>query len=451
MIKLGKRIGIYLASVSFVVASGCATERTVVSVPDTASPTEETRKFETEISMSRSNQIDVLSPKNFQESESSLESAKENLKHSDHPEYTLKHVAEGRAYLERANDIARKAELKMPGVVNARERAIKAGAQDMFRDNFRAADNRLRKLTQDIEGNYMTLIEQNRGKMQAEYLDLELRAIRQTYVGPIWDVITLAEKEGAKTYAPRTLTNAENEVNEVETQIKVDRDNRTKITQMADTALKTANFLLKITRESKMTQKISPEETALRQEAEKQKSAEKDKALSQEQATSTSLATDLQNTEAEKARLEGEKQFDEKFAKAQAEFTNDEAEVYRQGNTLMIRLKGLSFPESKAKLTENKKALLAKVQKVIGEFGKSKVTVEGHTDSIGKMDLNERLSKERAEIVKDYLTANAPNAITEIKTIGQGYQKPIATNKTKAGRAQNRRVDIIIEPETTTQ
>jgi outer membrane protein OmpA-like peptidoglycan-associated protein len=149
-------------------------------------------------------------------------------------------------------------------------------------------------------------------------------------------------------------------------------------------------------------------------------------------------------------KLEQEKELNEKYEAARKEFAGNEAEVYKQGDALLIRLKGMEFPSAKATITERNKPLLGKVQKVMEDFGSSSVVVEGHTDSVGGKKVNDRLSQNRAEAVKNYLQENSGGLSedsSKIEAVGYGYQKPLATNKTADGRAQNRRVDIIIKPE----
>jgi outer membrane protein OmpA-like peptidoglycan-associated protein len=68
--------------------------------------------------------------------------------------------------------------------------------------------------------------------------------------------------------------------------------------------------------------------------------------------------------------------------------------------------------------------------------------IEGHTDSIGAPDLNERLGLDRAEAVKRYLYEQHQIPLHKMNAISYGEDKPVAENKTKAGRAQNRRVVI---------
>jgi len=68
--------------------------------------------------------------------------------------------------------------------------------------------------------------------------------------------------------------------------------------------------------------------------------------------------------------------------------------------------------------------------------------IEGHTDAIGSPELNEKLGLERAEAVKRYLYEHHQIPLHKINTISYGQTRPVADNKTKAGRAQNRRVVI---------
>jgi outer membrane protein OmpA-like peptidoglycan-associated protein len=70
------------------------------------------------------------------------------------------------------------------------------------------------------------------------------------------------------------------------------------------------------------------------------------------------------------------------------------------------------------------------------------IEIEGHTDNVGTKDVNYKLGLERAEAVKRYLYENQQIPLHKINVISYGEEKPVAPNKTKAGRAQNRRVVI---------
>ena len=147
-------------------------------------------------------------------------------------------------------------------------------------------------------------------------------------------------------------------------------------------------------------------------------------------------------------KLEEERKFNQKFIEIQNYFGADEAEVYKSGNQVVIRLKGMQFPIGKAIIMPENFLLLRKVQKAISAFGRPSVLVEGHTDSTGKDETNQALSQQRAEAVQDYLVAN--KTITPDKIVSQGYgsSRPLASNETLEGRAMNRRIDVIIDPGT---
>src|SRR5438132_1505951 len=70
------------------------------------------------------------------------------------------------------------------------------------------------------------------------------------------------------------------------------------------------------------------------------------------------------------------------------------------------------------------------------------IEIEGHTDNVGNKAINERLGLERAEAVKKYLYEQYQVPLHKMNVISYGQEKPVAPNKTKAGRAQNRRVVI---------
>lgn len=91
--------------------------------------------------------------------------------------------------------------------------------------------------------------------------------------------------------------------------------------------------------------------------------------------------------------------------------------------------------EAKAKLDEMIEQLKADPKGAYFE-------IEGHTDSIGSKELNEKLGMDRAEAVKRYLYEQHQIPLHKMNVISYGMEKPVAPNKTKAGRAQNRRVVI---------
>jgi outer membrane protein OmpA-like peptidoglycan-associated protein len=99
------------------------------------------------------------------------------------------------------------------------------------------------------------------------------------------------------------------------------------------------------------------------------------------------------------------------------------------------------FAFDSAELTAEDKAALDKAAARLKELNFVEGTATGHTDSVGEEAYNQKLSERRAQAVVDYLAAQGV-APGRIKAIGMGEAKPIATNETEAGRAENRRVTI---------
>jgi OOP family OmpA-OmpF porin len=72
--------------------------------------------------------------------------------------------------------------------------------------------------------------------------------------------------------------------------------------------------------------------------------------------------------------------------------------------------------------------------------------VEGHTDAVGNDSYNQKLSTNRANAVREYLIASMGLNAGQISAMGFGENKPIASNDSEAGRAKNRRIDIVLSP-----
>ncbi|ULC59625.1 OmpA family protein [Flaviramulus sp. BrNp1-15] len=109
--------------------------------------------------------------------------------------------------------------------------------------------------------------------------------------------------------------------------------------------------------------------------------------------------------------------------------------------TLNEYAKTILFDTGKSTIKAQSASVLADIIAILKEYPTAKFTVEGHTDSVGSETLNQRLSDSRANSVKEYLVENGIDAF-RLSALGYGESKPIDTNKTRAGRANNRRVEI---------
>jgi outer membrane protein OmpA-like peptidoglycan-associated protein len=104
----------------------------------------------------------------------------------------------------------------------------------------------------------------------------------------------------------------------------------------------------------------------------------------------------------------------------------------------------IQFETGSADLSDEVKAELDKLVSLLEKKDKATLSIEAHTDNVGADADNLKLSEDRANAVKDYLTGNGISA-KRIDTVAYGERKPIADNSTEEGKAKNRRVELIVK------
>jgi outer membrane protein OmpA-like peptidoglycan-associated protein len=136
----------------------------------------------------------------------------------------------------------------------------------------------------------------------------------------------------------------------------------------------------------------------------------------------------------------------EMTAAAALKSLHDVAMVKEEARGTVITLSGeVLFASGKTELLPIARNSLAQVAQALKEIGDDKaILVEGHTDSRGSDALNMTLSERRAGAVRDYLVSQGVDA-SRIRAEGRGEHEPVADNSSAEGRANNRRVEIIIQ------
>ena len=420
--------------------SACSSKPHVREFPSSASADQEITNLQAAMDNSRKENVDLLAPTSFTEAKHALQDAQEMKKDDKSEDKVLKEVALGRAYLERAEKNAKENTSTLQSVLTARQKAMDAKANILLRDRFAAVDGKVKEESAKLEDDKYTNLKENRPKFVTDYMDLELAAIKEQHIGQVKKIIDEAKKNGAESLTPQTYNEAVTAYTSAETYIKQNKDDVAGIEERSATAAIAASKLRRTVDTARGLTKTSPEDAALRLQAEEENLNRTKSALNRERGTTMALAAT--NTE-----LSREKDMQAIYEEARSKFSPEEAEVYKQGDKLVIRLRSLEFPKGQAVIRGSNFGLLRKVDDVIASFGKSAVTVEGHTDSSGGKTLNEKLSNERAGAVKDYLEANTAEGVAKFDSKGYGYERPISSNKSAEGRAQNRRVDVIIAPE----
>lgn len=435
-------------SAFLIMTAACSHDPAVTAISSTAIPADEIAKIDAELQQARAEQIDVFAPTNFDKAVSALKDAKKDDKDHEEAKEVLQSVALSRAYLTKAREYAKTAKEALSEGFEARRLAIKEGAMEAFESDFKDADKDLKDVTADIEDNKMSSAAEQRTEILKKYLALELRAIQRSALNDAQGKIKQAKKDGAEDWAPQSLALAEKSVKDTDNYIISNRHDTAKIKSLSAQTLADADKLILINKEARLGTKATGEQAALKLYTEKAK-------VAQQQGELASAQTEVNRLNEQKAvsadALANSQEFKEKFAKASKMFNKNEAEVYQQGNNLVIRLKGLEFTNAESTLKGSNFPLLAKVKAVIGDMNAESVMIEGHTDSVGSPESNLTLSQARAEAVKSYFESNeSAGSSAQYVAKGYGFDKPIATNTTESGRAQNRRVDVQISTPTST-
>lgn len=120
--------------------------------------------------------------------------------------------------------------------------------------------------------------------------------------------------------------------------------------------------------------------------------------------------------------------------------------VTRNGNEIILNMpNSVTFATGSTDLRPGAQDALKSVALVMKEYHQTGALITGHTDTTGSRAVNERISRQRADAVGQYLIGQGIST-RRLDQFGAAYDYPIASNATEAGRAQNRRVDITLVP-----
>lgn len=452
----------------------------------------------------RQKQLNVLSPKWYAKAGVSLEKARKGMSIGESAAQVLQNVSFGQAYLEKAKDYARVAKTVIGSAIAARNAANKVNAMEYAKD-YKKVENDFLSLTRSIEGGDVARAKSKNMEVAKAYSDLELRAIKDAALGEVRSRLAKAEKDLALKIAPLTLEGAKKKLAQADQYISAQRYESEQIQRKTAAARFEVKRLEQVMVQTKKIDSMSSESSFLGVEdllqqmtvqlnapdmrdqewavqlqnvhasiatLQKnnhflQKKIKNDRASLEEKIKEKKqvildqkiqiAVLEGESKEAQKerevleakereanAKLEAEHRFQLQFVQVQNMFSKEQAEVYKQGHDLVIRLKAIRFPVGQAFITPDNYELLGTVRSAVHTFGEPDVVIEGHTDSSGSAAANEQLSQRRADAVRAYFVANGAIKPEKILSIGYGAERPLSKNDTPAGRAINRRIDMII-------
>jgi len=265
------------------------------------------------------------------------------------------------------------------------------------------------------------------------------------------NAVQIAEAGGADKYAADSMATAKTALRNAQ-DLDMHKGDRKQTITYAREAVQAAEDARIIT-----IRKLKAEDEAAALKA--RQDAEAQEALAQQQAQQAQQIAQQQaeqRAEAERnAEAARQAQADAERARQQAaQQTEQMRERLRQqlsavlqtretARGLIMNMSDVLFDFNKYTLKPDAREKLAKISGILLAYPGLKLQVEGYTDNVGSDEYNQKLSEQRAEGVKDYLVSQgvAENAVS---SQGYGKSNPVADNSTSAGRAQNRRVQLVV-------
>ncbi|RJP81832.1 MAG: hypothetical protein C4524_01260 [Candidatus Zixiibacteriota bacterium] len=434
----------------------------------------------------RTQRADLLSPGHFEEGTHALEKAR-----AVKGERAARHLETARQSLRRAVETADLVQFTFPDLVKAWDDARQQQASDLAPREFAAARKEFQSTMARMERG--DLAGARKSAVQAESLlrEAEVTGIGNDLLGQARKLLAEAREAGSPSVASVTyqaaveaLQRAEDFVREQRYEKEAARELAQQAAYQARHAIYLADWIKSLRKDganweklirqweqytgdisglldlaAEFDQGLEPPNIeilmALRSVQEdrrhlQEELAERDRRLGELEAEVRKLKTEtgkyLAELGAQRQESERQRRFGEKINRIRNLFQPSEGEVLHSGDQVTLRLTGLRFASGAWELKAGNFDLLTRVQQALREFPDRKIEIQGHTDSQGEAKANLELSQKRAEAIRRYLLKNLNLPEASVVAAGKGESQPLTSNDTAAGRAQNRRIEIVLSP-----
>ena len=434
---------------------------------------------------------ELLAPDSYADGMKDYQDAESGLERGRNVEYVRDKARDATAHLLEAEKIATLGKTVLSQVMKSRQDAANARAPELSRELWEEAQKEFAAAIRDVERGNLKGAREKDIEATSLYRDAELVAIKAEYLSETRRLLADAERARVERFAPVTLGKARELLGEAERELnenRYDTDLPRSLAQQANYEARHAIYLSEVVRKVR-DEDLSVEDLILQWEDPLQRIADAANIVPQMSAghdqVEQDLVTFVENVRAENQelqqeneannlrvaemseeiralderlggataertalvqRLEAQERVKEQFETIEKMFTRDEARVFREGENVILRLVGLNFDSGSSEIRQESFDLLGKVERAIDVFPQSDLTIEGHTDSYGGDEMNQSLSQTRAESVRQYMINAMRIPTYRLIATGYGETNPIANNETASGRAQNRRIDIVIKP-----
>jgi outer membrane protein OmpA-like peptidoglycan-associated protein len=411
---------------------GCGGQK-IAPAPDGRFSKEAVAEVTKLMAKAQTNQSDLLSVKEYTKGAKLLMKAKQGLSKGRSSESVRGNAELAKVQfllaIERSN--ARRSSVSR--ILKARKSILGAGVRnsESLVEELAEIDDDLRGATKHFS---KKLGPKKFSKFQKRYFRLEVETVQFRELDAVRKRIKIASKKKAGKLAPGSLRMARMDLSAAENLVDQSPRNpavhRESVRRAADSSVLLAEVMKVI-----LNAKGTPENIALQ-------IVSQNSTLGRLSQSVGNLKNSLRNQNDALTKSSVLVRFQNAMNEAVQNLSEDEASVYQQGNKLIFRLKKISFATGTSTVPPASKPLLAKINEIIGHLDSESVVVEGHSDSVGSDYINSKISADRAISVATYLSSLPGNY--KVTYIGYGETRPIASNKTSAGRAVNRRVDLVV-------
>lgn len=433
----------------------------------------------------------LFAPKNYESAMKEYSAAEDLLKRGRNIEYVRSNTADAVRYFNAATTAAQLAHTALAQAIKSRQDGANALAPKLAPELWTNAQQEFSRAISLLERGDLKNAKRREIEATSLYREAELVAIKAQYLNETRRLLADADRARVGKYAPITLGKAKQALADAERELnenRYDADLPRNLAMQANYEAKHALYLSEIVRQVR-DKDLTPEQLVLNWEqpmraiagvadispdmqegpdhllaelmayfenqanslqALQQEKKENEIRLADMEVEMRTLDERLGGATAEGAaliqRLEAQARVKQQFEQVEKMFTPSEARVFREGDTIILRMVGLTFNSGASQIKPENFALLGKVEKAIDIFPRSELTIEGHTDAHGSDEQNQKLSQERAESVRQYMINAMRIPTYRLIATGYGETRPVSSNETEAGRARNRRTDIVIRP-----
>ena len=258
------------------------------------------------------------------------------------------------------------------------------------------------------------------------------------------NAVELAKVSGAEQYAPDILQGAQTDLQNADSMDTSRGDKKQEITYAREAVERAEDARISSLRKQAAEHQRETEEArvqAQNQAAQSQVEAQQ-ATIAAQQADAQRAQAEAQAAEARAQAQAAKRQAYEAREKLRAQL-NSVLATSETARGLIVSMPDMLFATGRYDLTPDAKVKLAKVSGILLSYPGLRLQVEGHTDSVGGDEYNQKFSEERAGAVRDFL-AQQSVSMNNLDAVGYGKSEPVASNDTASGRAMNRRVELVV-------